>query len=223
MTMTRGAHTFKFGGEYRQHRVEVPVPRQHRDDLQQHQRLHRQPAGAGGGGARLAVLHAAAVLRRSGSRRTPGASNSRLTLELGLRYDFYSVVKEKDDLAKPFFIEDNAFAANDATASTTPTRTTSRRGCRPSTRSTPKTALRAGYGHFYGPGQFEDRIQPIENYIERRRVAVGRRAQQRAGVSGRPLDLSQPALGSRLHARPPRRVQRAVRRQRRARAARRST
>ena len=35
---------------------------------------------------------------------------------------------------------------------------------------TDKTALRAGYGHFYGPGQFEDRIQPIENYIERRRV-----------------------------------------------------
>src|SRR4029434_1783433 len=33
-----------------------------------------------------------------------------------------------------------------------------------------KTAVRAGYGHFYGPGQFEDRIQPIENYIERRRV-----------------------------------------------------
>ena len=33
-----------------------------------------------------------------------------------------------------------------------------------------KTALRAGYGLFYGPGQFEDRIQPIENFIERQRV-----------------------------------------------------
>jgi hypothetical protein len=33
-----------------------------------------------------------------------------------------------------------------------------------------KTALRAGFGLFYGPGPFEDRIQPIENYIERRRV-----------------------------------------------------
>ena len=30
--------------------------------------------------------------------------------------------------------------------------------------------MRAGFGLFYGPGQFEDRIQPIENYIERRRV-----------------------------------------------------
>ena len=32
--------------------------------------------------------------------------------------------------------------------------------------------LRAGFGLFYGPGQFEDRIQPIENYIERRRVQL---------------------------------------------------
>ena len=38
--------------------------------------------------------------------------DDRLTLELGLRYDFYSVVKEKDDRAKPFFIEDNAFGSD---------------------------------------------------------------------------------------------------------------
>ena len=30
--------------------------------------------------------------------------------------------------------------------------------------------VRGGFGFFYGPGQFEDRIQPIENYIERRRA-----------------------------------------------------
>jgi len=30
--------------------------------------------------------------------------------------------------------------------------------------------VRGGFGLYYGPGQFEDRIQPIENYIERRRV-----------------------------------------------------
>ena len=29
-----------------------------------------------------------------------------------------------------------------------------------------KTVFRAGFGLFYGPGQFEDRIQPIENYID---------------------------------------------------------
>ena len=30
--------------------------------------------------------------------------------------------------------------------------------------------MRGGFGLFYGPGQFEDRIQPIENYIDRSRV-----------------------------------------------------
>ena len=39
---------------------------------------------------------------------------------------------------------------------------------------------------FYGPGQFEDRIQPIENYIERRRVQQRRHPEQRPGVSGAP-------------------------------------
>ena len=95
--------------------------------------------------------------------------NSRLTLELGLRYDFYSVVKEKDELSKPFFIEENAFAANDAPFYNADTNNFAPR-LSAVFQITPKTALRAGYGHFYGPGQFEDRIQPIENYVERRRV-----------------------------------------------------
>ena len=112
--------------------------------------------------------------RRSSSTRIGFAQdtwrvNSRLTLELGLRYDFYSVVKEKDNLSKPFFIEDNAFAANDAQFYN-PDKNNFAPRLSAVYQLTPKTALRAGYGHFYGPGQFEDRIQPIENYIERRRV-----------------------------------------------------
>ena len=57
-----------------QHRVAVPVPRQQRDHLRRHQRVHRQSPDAGGGLARIAGLHAAAVLPASASRRTPGAS-----------------------------------------------------------------------------------------------------------------------------------------------------
>ncbi len=36
-TWTRGAHTLKFGGEYPQDRIGLPVPGQHRDYLQHHQ------------------------------------------------------------------------------------------------------------------------------------------------------------------------------------------
>ena len=36
-----------------------------------------------------------------------------------------------------------------------------------------KTVVRSGFGLFYGPGQFEDRIQPIENYIDRQRTNSG--------------------------------------------------
>ena len=39
-------------------------------------------------------------------------ATERLTLELGLRYDFYSVVKEKNGNAKPFFIEENDFSSD---------------------------------------------------------------------------------------------------------------
>ena len=94
---------------------------------------------------------------------------SRLTLELGLRYDFYSVVKEKDGQAKPFFIEENAFGT-DPDNFYNPDKNNFSPRLSAVYQLTDKTALRAGYGHFYGPGQFEDRIQPIENFIERRRV-----------------------------------------------------
>jgi len=94
---------------------------------------------------------------------------SRLTLELGVRYDFYSVVREKDGKAKPFFIEDNAFGT-DPDAFYNPDKNNFAPRLSAVYQLTDKTAVRAGYGHFYGPGQFEDRIQPIENYIERRRV-----------------------------------------------------
>ena len=98
-------------------------------------------------------------------------ATDRLTLELGLRYDFYSVVKEADGRARPFFVEDNAFGSR-------PRQLLRRR--QEQLLAAPvggvsdqrQDGVRGGFGLFYGPGQFEDRIQPIENYIERRRVAA---------------------------------------------------
>ncbi len=98
-------------------------------------------------------------------------ASNRLTLELGLRYDYYSVVKEGDGRARPFFIEENAFSSDadnfyDADKNNFSPRVSA------AYLLNDKTVMRAGFGLFYGPGQFEDRIQPIENYIERRRVGA---------------------------------------------------
>ena len=99
-------------------------------------------------------------------------ASDRLTLELGLRYDFYSVVKEKNGNAKPFFIEENDFSSRRRTTSTIRTRTTSRPRLSAVYRIDDKTVLRVGLRTVLRPGQFEDRIQPIENAIERRRVGA---------------------------------------------------
>ncbi len=93
----------------------------------------------------------------------------RLTLELGVRYDYYSVLHEKNDSAKPFFVEENNFGEvgngfYNADKNNFSPRLSAAYQIRP------QTVLRGGFGLFYGPGQFEDRIQPVENYIDRSRV-----------------------------------------------------
>ena len=168
MTITRGGHTFKLGGEYRNIASKFQF-------LGSTEITYNSiNAFIDNTPAQVAVALDSPFFTPQqfyaiGFAQDTWRVNSRLTLELGLRYDFYSVVKEKDNLSKPFFIEDNAFAANDA-----PFYNSDKNNFAPRLSAvyqlTPKTALRAGYGHFYGPGQFEDRIQPIENYIERRRV-----------------------------------------------------
>ena len=93
----------------------------------------------------------------------------RLTLDLGLRYDYYSVVKEAQGRAKPFFVEENEFGADPNTFYDGDTNNFAPR-VSASYMLTSRTVLRGGFGYYYGPGQFEDRIQPIENYITRNRV-----------------------------------------------------
>jgi Carboxypeptidase regulatory-like domain len=111
----------------------------------------------------------------------------RLTFELGLRYDFYSPVKEKNSQAKPFFVEDNTFGTDpdnfyDADKNNFSPRLSA------AYELNERTVIRGGFGLFYGPGQFEDRIQPVENAIERRRVGA---ADVAGGALAYPVD---PAL-----------------------------
>ena len=93
----------------------------------------------------------------------------RLTLDLGMRYDYYSVVKEAQGRAKPFFVEENEFGTDPNNFYDSDTNNFAPR-LSAAYMLTSKTVLRAGFGYYYGPGQFEDRIQPIENYITRNRV-----------------------------------------------------
>ena len=134
MTITRGGHTFKVGGEYRNIASKFQFLGSTEITLQQHQRLHRQHAGAGCRGPRLAVLHAAAVLRdrvRAGhlAGQQPADPRARPPLRLllggeGEGQSLQAVLHRGQRLRR-----------QRRGSSTTPTRTTSRRGCRPSTRS----------------------------------------------------------------------------------------
>jgi hypothetical protein len=168
LTWTRGTHTMKFGGEYRtidsqfQFLGSTEITYNGINEF-----IDNRPT-------QVAVALGSPVFHPQqyygiGFAQDTWRATDRLTLELGVRYDFYSVVRERDQRARPFFIEDNAFATDpdnfyDPDKNNVSPRLSAVYLVRP------KTALRAGYGWFYGPGQFEDRIQPIENFIERRRV-----------------------------------------------------
>ena len=170
LTWTRGAHTFKFGGEFRRLQSDfvflgsTEITYNSINDF-----IDNRPNA-------LAVAIDSPTFSPQqhyliGYIQDSWRASDRLTLELGLRYDFYSVVKEKNGNAKPFFIEENDFSSDvdnfyDADKNNFAPRLSA------VFRIDDRTVFRTGFGLFYGPGQFEDRIQPIENAIERRRVGA---------------------------------------------------
>lgn len=167
-TWNKGSHTLKFGGEYRtiqsdfQFLGSTEITYNSINDF-----IDNRPN-------QIAVTQDSPVFRPQqfyaiGFAQDSWRVNQKLTLELGMRYDYYSVVKEADGRAKPFFVDDNAFGTDpnnfyDADKNNVSPRLSA------AYQLDDKTVLRTGFGLFYGPGQFEDRIQPIENYIERARV-----------------------------------------------------
>ena len=167
-TWSRGAHTVKFGGEYRRIQSDfqflgsTEITYNSINDF-----IDNKPN-------QIAVTLDSPVFRPQqfyaiGFVQDSWRVADRLTLELGLRYDYYSVIEEAEGRAKPFFVEDNDFAAEGAAFYDADKNNFSPR-LSAVYQIDDRTVLRGGFGLFYGPGQFEDRIQPIENFIERRRV-----------------------------------------------------
>ena len=168
LTWTGGAHTVKLGGEYRN--IESQFQFLGSTEITYNginEFIDNRPA-------QVQVALDSPVFTPQqyyliGFAQDSWRATARLTLEIGLRYDFYSVVKEKNGLARPFFVEDNAFS-DDPSNFYNPDKNNVAPRLSAVYQLNDRTALRGGFGLFYGPGQFEDRIQPIENYIERRRV-----------------------------------------------------
>ena len=167
-TWTAGAHTFKFGGEYR--RIQSDFQFLGSNELSYNSindfidnRLNQVAVTLDSPVFQPQQFYAIGFLQDS------WRLNDRLTLELGLRYDYYSVVEEADDRAKPFFVEENEFGdVGNGFYNADKNNFSPRLAA--AYQLNELTALRAGFGLFYGPGQFEDRIQPIENFITRSRV-----------------------------------------------------
>jgi hypothetical protein len=170
LTWSKGAHTIKFGGEYRtlqsdfQFLGSTEITYNSVTDF-----IDNRPNA-------VAVALDSPVFQPQqfyaiGFVQDSWRVSRRLTLDLGLRYEFYSVVKEKNGNAKPFFIEENDFSSDPDNFYDSDTNNLAPR-LSAAYEINDKTVVRGGFGLFYGPGQFEDRIQPIENAIERRRVGA---------------------------------------------------
>ena len=85
----------------------------------------------------------------------------KVTLNYGLRYDYYTPLTEKNDLIVKFNIDTGKIDP-----STTALYASKKNNFQPRVSMTyapGKTVLRGGFGVFVGPGQTEDQIQPVES------------------------------------------------------------
>ena len=87
--------------------------------------------------------------------------NSQATLNLGVRYEYYTPLTETHDLQVKFNIDTGVIDPN-----TTRPYNTNKNSILPRvsfTYAPGKTVFRTGFGTFVGPGQTEDQIQPVES------------------------------------------------------------
>lgn len=87
-----------------------------------------------------------------------------LTINYGLRYEYYSVLHEKNLLSTLFLVGQGLMPANTPWYNSSKLNFAPRLGVSWSPeRFKNKTVLRIGGGYFYGPGQTEDQVQPIDS------------------------------------------------------------
>jgi Carboxypeptidase regulatory-like domain/TonB dependent receptor len=87
-------------------------------------------------------------------------ASPKVTLNYGVRYDYYSVLKEANDLEVKFNIDTGVIDPP-----TTPQYASTKTNIQPRVgltyAATEKTVVRTGFGMFVGPGQTEDQVQPV--------------------------------------------------------------
>ena len=86
--------------------------------------------------------------------------SQKLTLNYGVRYDYYTPIREANNLQVKFNVDTGAIDPN-----TTPVFRSTKTNFQPrfgtTFSATEKTIVRAGFGMFVGPGQTEDQVQTI--------------------------------------------------------------
>ncbi|HVF57602.1 MAG TPA: TonB-dependent receptor [Pyrinomonadaceae bacterium] len=181
LSWTRGNHNYKFGGEVRAIRLYTdrlggttytfnslndflsnrPARVQYLGDVSA-----PSPFNGGAAGERLAKQEYYIAYAQDEWKIRPD-----LTLSYGLRYEYYTPLREERDLQVLFDIETGALrpSGEDAFRSSK-----TNFGPRVALTWSPnydgtgffgggRTVLRTGFGIYYGPGQTEDQIQPIES------------------------------------------------------------
>ncbi|MGE0043527.1 MAG: TonB-dependent receptor, partial [Vicinamibacterales bacterium] len=172
LTMTRGAHLVKVGGEARMIRMTTdrlggttysfpnltaflanqPAAVQYLGDVSEPSVFNGGATGPRHTRQQYLVAYAQDEWRVSPS----------VTVNYGLRYDYYTPMREANDLLVKFNIDTGRIDPN-----TTPLFRSKKDNFQPRLSATwavnDRTVLRSGFGIFVGPGQSEDQIQPIES------------------------------------------------------------
>ena len=173
LTWSRGAHTMKFGAEYRMIRMETDrlggatYTWSNLNDflanrLQQTAYLsdlsEPSPFNNGASGARHTEQEYAI-----GYAQDEWKATSQLTLNYGLRYDYYTPLTERNNLLVIFNPATGTIRPSDSRPFRTAKDNFQPRVSFAWNPSSGRTVVRGGFGLLVGPGQTEDQIQPVES------------------------------------------------------------